>query len=93
MRRHGSETFFVLGEGLLGEGRGGRDRTLAAADEALVPPFRFSRMGPRGTGRQLSEANRERIAIAMTMGAVGSRRSRLASPTWGSSWTTTSPST
>ena len=29
---HGSETYFVLGEGLLGESLGGRPRTLARAD-------------------------------------------------------------
>ena len=44
-----SESYFVIGEGLLGESGGGR--TLAAAAKA-APPFRFSRMGPKGTGRQ-----------------------------------------
>lgn len=66
MDRHGSESYFVLGEGLLAESVGGRERTFAAADDA--PPFRFSRMGPRGGGRQLSEANRRRIAAAMVGG-------------------------
>ena len=28
MERHGSESYFVVGEGLLGETVGGRDRTL-----------------------------------------------------------------
>ena len=32
-----------------------------------VPPFRFSRMGPKGTGKQLGEANRTKIAKAMTV--------------------------
>ncbi len=69
MIRHGSESYFVLGEGLLGEALGGRRvaAVAAAADAATVPPFRFSRMGPKGTGRQLGEANRTRIAEAMTV--------------------------
>ena len=53
MERHGSESYFVVGEGLLGETVGGRQPTLAEAAEALTPPFRFSRMGPKGTDRQL----------------------------------------
>ena len=71
MRRHGSESFFVEGEGLLGETVGGRERTLAAALEAQAPPFRFSRMGPRGSGRQLPEANLKRIGKAMAAGGGG----------------------
>src|ERR687891_609617 len=65
--RHGSESYFVVGEGLITESGGGR--TLAAA--AAAPPFRFSRMGPHGVGRQLAEANRRRIADAMTVGGGG----------------------
>ena len=67
MERHGSETFFVLGEGLLGESLGGRDETLSAAAEAAVPQFRFTRLGPKGTGKQLGEPNRRKIAEAMTV--------------------------
>ncbi len=66
MKRHGSESYFILGEGLLAESLDGRPETMSAAVEATVPPFRFSRMGPRGTNRQLGEANRTRIAKAMT---------------------------
>ena len=44
--RHGSESYFVLGEGLLGESVGGRQETLEVAP--ATPPFRFSRMGPSG---------------------------------------------
>jgi hypothetical protein len=69
--RHGSESYFVIGEGLLGETVGGRDRTLAPAEEALVPPFRFSRMGPSGFGRQLSEASRRRLGEAIVVGGGG----------------------
>jgi hypothetical protein len=71
MERHGSESYFVIGEGLLGETVGGRDRTLAPTVEAQVPPFRFSRMGPSGSGHQLPEANRRRLAEAITVGGGG----------------------
>jgi hypothetical protein len=73
MERHGSETFFVLGEGLLGESIGGREPRLATA--AAAPAFRFSRMGPKGTRRQLAAANLRKIANAMTRG--GGRPSRI----------------
>jgi hypothetical protein len=66
MKRHGSETYFIVGEGFLGESVGGRERTLAPTAEEAVAPFRFSRMGPRGTQRQLTESSRERIGNAMT---------------------------
>jgi hypothetical protein len=81
-RGHGSETFFVIGEGLLGEARGGRDtgtadaeappgaRAFAAtATAAAVAPFRFTRMGPKG--RRLSRRIRTRVAKAMTAGGGG----------------------
>jgi hypothetical protein len=71
MEHHGSESYFVLGEGLLTESVGGRERTLARAVEAAVPPFRFSRMGPKGTDRQLGEPNRKKIGAAMTVGGGG----------------------
>jgi hypothetical protein len=67
---HGSETYFVIGEGLLGEARGGREVTkvaLAAEAVTAVPPFRFSRMGPKGAGVQLGQPNRLKIAQAMTI--------------------------
>ncbi|MCA1560928.1 MAG: heme peroxidase family protein [Acidobacteria bacterium] len=69
--KHGSESYFVLGEGLLTESVGGRARTLAAAAEAVTPPFRFSRMGPSGINRQLPDANRKKIANAMAAGGGG----------------------
>ena len=69
--RHGSETFFVLGEGLLGEAVGGRERTLAASVESTTPPFRFSRMGPGGGGHQLGESNLAKVADAMASGGGG----------------------
>ena len=97
MDKHGSESYFVIGEGLLAESVGGRDaatiRTLASAAAAPAPPFRFSRMGPKGRGRQLAEPTRRKLASAMIGPAAERRPSRLASPTWASSSTTTSPST
>jgi Animal haem peroxidase len=72
VERHGSETFFVLDEGLLGESVGGREPRLAVT--AAAPAFRFSRMGPKGGGRQLAAANLRRIANAMTAGHGRSSR-------------------
>jgi hypothetical protein len=70
VERHGSETYFVIGEGVLGESVGGRQPTMAAAsaEAQLAPPFRFSRMGPRGVNRQLNDALRTKLAAAMTGG-------------------------
>ena len=78
MVTHGSESYFVIGEGLLGEAVGGRNggppdgATAVAATAASVtaaaasvPPFRFSRMGPSGVGRQLGEPNRKKVGAAM----------------------------
>jgi hypothetical protein len=67
VKRHGSESYFIIGEGLLAESLDGRTATLSAAVEAEVPPFRFSRMGPKGTDKQLGELNRTKIAEAMTV--------------------------
>ena len=66
MERHGSESYFILGEGLLAESEGGRTRPLAAAVEAAAPPFRFTRIGPKGA--RLSDSALERVAAAMTSG-------------------------
>jgi hypothetical protein len=74
MERHGSESYFVIGEGLLGESVGGRERTLARTVEAAAPPFRFSRMGPKGTDRQLGDPNLARTGNAMTVGGGGASR-------------------
>jgi hypothetical protein len=66
MEKHGSESYYVIGEGLLGESIEGRDApVVATAAGVTAPPFRFSRMGPAGTGKQLGESNRRRIADAM----------------------------
>ena len=71
MEHHGSESYFVLGEGLLTESTGGRVSALAAT--AAAPPFRFSRMGPGGAGKQLGEPLRKKIANAMTAGGGGAQ--------------------
>ena len=70
MERHGSESYFVIGEGLLGESMGGRDGAESIAAEA-APPFRFSRMGPNGAGKQLGEALRKKLGNAMAAGGGG----------------------
>jgi hypothetical protein len=71
MQRHGSESYFVIGEGLLGESVGGRPPTLSAPAEAATPPFRFSRMGPSGIDHQLGTAARERLADVIASGGGG----------------------
>jgi hypothetical protein len=68
VERHGSESYFVIGEGLLGEALEGRERTLSAAIEEAVAPFRFSRMGPKGgAAKQLGVPLRTKLANAMTV--------------------------
>ena len=70
MERHGSESYFVLGEGLLDESAGGRVSALEATT-AATPAFRFTRMGPRGIGKQLPEGVRKKLGVAMTQGGGG----------------------
>ena len=70
-RGHGSESFFILGEGLVSTSRGGREDApaqpaAAAVAAAQAPPFRFTRSGPKG-GR-ISRPARRKIAKAMTDG-------------------------
>jgi hypothetical protein len=73
---HGFESYFVEGEGLLAEAGEGRPIAVAAAATAdgAVPPFRFSRMGPGGAGKQLGEPNHRKLAVAMTAGRGGPGR-------------------
>jgi heme peroxidase len=72
VERHGFESYFVLGEGLLSDSSGDEAPTAAAA--AAAPPFRFSRMGPRGVNRQLGDPNRKKIGNAMAEGGGGQSR-------------------
>ena len=72
--RHAAETFSILGETTVVVSGGGR--RAAAADEApgerasaVDPPFRFRRVGPKGS--QLSEAVLRKLADAMTSGGGG----------------------
>ena len=78
--RHGSESFFIEGEGLVNTQVGGRHGdqpdpitdpgaappTLAAD---AVPPFRFSRVGPKG--KPLRPLLLARLAEAMVVGGGG----------------------
>ena len=68
MNRHGSETYWVIGEGMLGESRDGREPAIEAAPEAIAaaPPFLFSRLGPKGSGVQIGKPLRLKVAQAMT---------------------------
>jgi hypothetical protein len=76
VEHHASESYFVIGEGLLTESAGGRDGQLPAvmAGAAAVAPFRFTRMGPKGVGKQLRDPNRKKIGRAMGAGGGGSSR-------------------
>ena len=80
MVTHGSESYFVIGEGLLAESVGGRDGSQNGAGPrrrdgrrggVTTPPFRFSRMGPSGAGKQLGEGARKRLGEAMAGRAAG----------------------
>jgi Animal haem peroxidase len=61
---HGSESFFIEGEGLLTEARGGREAAATPPGAAKAPAFRFSRMGPKGP-RPLARDIRKKVAQAM----------------------------
>ncbi len=67
MEKHGSESYYVIGEGLLTESIGGRTLAMAAA----APPFRFSRMGPSGASHQLAETARKKLGAIMAAGGRG----------------------
>src|SRR3954453_15044417 len=70
--RHGQETYFVFGEGVLG---GSLDeepaKPLATAAAAGTPKFHFSRMGPKGTNKQLGGPLRTKLAAKMGAGGGG----------------------
>lgn len=74
--RHGRESFFIEGEGVVGPDDSAsvppvtaRANTTAASGPALAaaPTFRFSRLGPRGV--RLPEATLRKVALAMTGGS------------------------
>ncbi|WP_322920984.1 peroxidase family protein [Nocardioides renjunii] len=75
--RHGRESFYIEGEGVVGSTDPGaappttaRANTTAARGPALAaaPTFRFSRLGPPGV--RLPEATLRKVALAMTGGSV-----------------------
>src|SRR5687768_11711840 len=70
---HGTEAYFVIGEGLLSaadqNGSAASAASAAVATAAAAPPFRFSRMTPKGT--QLGTPARKKLALAMTEGGGG----------------------
>src|SRR3954470_12756614 len=70
--KHGAESYFILGEGLVDESLGGRAKPQLAA--AGAPPFRFSRMGPHGTGKQLGDPARRAPAAPMVGGGGAASR-------------------
>jgi Animal haem peroxidase len=74
MQRHGAESYYVVGEGLLGASGAGRAEVAPTPAQAAAPPFRFSRMGPSGAGMQIGEATRRKLADAMTSGRNASSR-------------------
>src|SRR3954447_26423276 len=63
--KHGSESYYIVGEGLVNESVGGRELALAAT---TAPPFRFSRLGPKGTGLQLGDPARKALGNLMVAG-------------------------
>ncbi|MEO7943738.1 MAG: heme peroxidase family protein [Marmoricola sp.] len=82
--KHGSESFYIEGEGLLTTQVGGRsgdepdpmiasDNPKAPAPRTLTkaapPPFRFSRVGPKGT--PLNTTITKKLARAMVVGGGG----------------------
>ena len=75
MAHHGFESYFVVGEGLLGKAGPGRDErpvvTAQSGDGDPPPPFRFSRMGPKGQNKQQTEAIHKKLAGAMSKGGGG----------------------
>jgi hypothetical protein len=76
---HGSESFFILNEGVVSTAIGGRSGDAGddvtegrepVAQAVVTAPFRFSRLGPKGTPR-LSVQNLTKVANAMTKGGGG----------------------
>jgi hypothetical protein len=65
VERHASESYYVLGEGLLTVSAGGRDCPNAAGAADGAPPFRFSRMGPDGEDQQLDSRTTELLGGSM----------------------------
>ena len=72
MGRHGRETYYIVGEGIVGdepEALAARMEQSVAAD---IQQFRFSRIGPQGS--QLGEPNIRALSKAMVVGDAGVKR-------------------
>ncbi|WP_134766165.1 peroxidase family protein [Nocardioides sp. 1609] len=67
--RHGTETFFIDGEGLVETDVGRRSAQTRALARAEAPPFRFFRAGPRG--RRAADSLNRKLALAMVAGGGG----------------------
>ncbi len=101
--KHGSESFYIEGEGLLTTQVGGRKKgeppdpvnesetphagTAGALADGAAPPFRFSRVGPKGT--PLGAAVTKKLARAMIADGGGVGDIPPGTPTSVSSSTTT----
>ena len=107
--RHGSESFFILGEGLVTTEVGGRhgeapdpinesdpvddqappivDRGQFSSRPNQAPPFRFIRVGPKGT--RSARASSASSAARWSPRAAATATSPPATPTSASSSTTT----
>jgi hypothetical protein len=78
MVTHGSESYYVIGEGLLAESVGGRDGkpegpvAIVAAADSAPPPFRFTRMGPKGVNKQVGDGALKKLGAAMARAGGGS---------------------
>jgi hypothetical protein len=64
MKRHGVDTFFVVGEGVLEFDQGGEPTTRQPQTDEELRRFRFSRLGPEGV--RIDEATRTALATAIT---------------------------
>jgi transcriptional regulator with XRE-family HTH domain len=64
MKRHGVDSFFVVGEGVLEFDDGGEPTTREPLTDEELRRFRFSRLGPKGV--QLDEETRTALANAIT---------------------------
>lgn len=64
MKHHGSDSFFVVGEGVLEFSGAGEPTARRPLTVEELRRFRFSRLGPEGV--QLDEATRTALATAMT---------------------------
>jgi hypothetical protein len=70
--RHSRESYFIVGEGVLGGASPAPGVAVEMSMEDELRAFRFSRLGPKG--HQLGEPGRRRLALAMTVDADQAKR-------------------